>query len=156
MDGWQTGSSELLSWVIWLNHKHSCTNWQSVLREYLAVRTNPTKAEFFLTVFEWEKNKTKLSLKYSPRSVQTKCSVYFVSFSLSISKQRFLFKHHLSLFIPPSHYVYGLSVRLSAFREFLQIWHKLPLGLKEDLIRYWWSKVTVTSQIRFFKTYINV
>ncbi len=31
-------------------------------------------------------------------------------------------------------------------REFLQIWDKRPLGLKDGLIRIWWSKVTVTSQ----------
>uniref|UniRef100_A0A0E9XH25 Uncharacterized protein n=1 Tax=Anguilla anguilla TaxID=7936 RepID=A0A0E9XH25_ANGAN len=24
-------------------------------------------------------------------------------------------------------------------REFLQIWHKRPLGLKDELIRFWWS-----------------
>lgn len=39
----------------------------------------------------------------------------------------------------------GTSVHLStALREFLQIWHKCPLGLKSELIRFWWSKVKVT------------
>lgn len=59
MDGWQTGSSELLSWVIWLNHKHSWTNWQSVLGEYLTVRTNPTKAEFSFMVFDCKQLETQ-------------------------------------------------------------------------------------------------
>lgn len=31
--------------------------------------------------------------------------------------------------------------------EYLQIWHKRPHGLKDELIRVWWSKVTVTVQI---------
>ncbi len=34
-------------------------------------------------------------------------------------------------------------------QEFLQIWHQHPLGLNDELIRIWWSKVTVTSQNTF-------
>ena len=48
-------------------------------------------------------------------------------------------------------YVLGLSVRSSGsrelnisgnnFREFLQMWNKRSLGLKDDIIRFEWSKV---------------
>ncbi len=55
------------------------------------------------------------------------------------------------------HYVFGCpSVCLSVpfewmrylrntLREFLQIWPKRLLGLKDELIRFWWSKVTLLS-----------
>ncbi len=29
-------------------------------------------------------------------------------------------------------------------RKFLKIWHKRPLGLEDELIRFWWSKVKDT------------
>ena len=30
-------------------------------------------------------------------------------------------------------------------REFLKIWQNLPLGLKDELTRFWWSKVDIPS-----------
>ena len=35
----------------------------------------------------------------------------------------------------------------NTLRKCLQIWHKCPLGLKNELIRIWWSKVTGHSRI---------
>ncbi len=37
----------------------------------------------------------------------------------------------------------------NTLRDFLLIWYKLPFGLKDELIRIWWSKVTLTSQNTF-------
>ncbi|XP_037641511.1 FXYD domain containing ion transport regulator 5 isoform X1 [Sebastes umbrosus] len=48
-------------------------------------------------------------------------------------------KLHLTVFL-------CLSSPSNAWREFLQIWHKLQLGLVDERIQFWWSKVTVTSR----------
>ena len=33
----------------------------------------------------------------------------------------------------------------NGWREFLQVWHRRPLGLEDELIRSWWSKVKITA-----------
>ncbi len=56
----------------------------------------------------------------------------------------------LFLYRSRSRYVFRLSVPFSwtrylrnTLREFLQIWHKRPHGLKEELVWIWWSEVKV-------------
>lgn len=64
-------------------------------------------------------------------------------------------RYILRLFIYPSVQFFQTRNLGSALRELIQIWHKYSHGVKEELMRFWWSKVNGSKISMIIMTKLN-
>lgn len=93
--------------------------------------------EFWLVSSNTNHSLSQLFLSFSSLSVI--CSKHPIFMSLCWRQPRS--ESSCLLAVYPSVSFSCMQCPMKALREFLQIWHKHPLELKDELIRIWWSKV---------------